>query len=326
MTPPGELVASPSAPAAPFFVIGSARSGTTMFRLMLNAHSRLHVPRESWFLTNLLDELPAVSPLSEEQVERALEIMTSHSRWRDFQVAEPDARAAVGALRSPLLRDVVDTIYRLPSDKPRWGDKTPGYVTEIARLSDLFPDAQFIHVVRDCRDVCHSLYRLGWHGKTMRKIGDYWRVSVSKAREDGDRLGPGRYLEVHYEDLVLHTRATLERATAFIGERFEDAMLSFHRNAGEHIAPWAGVIHGNTTRAPRPSDVERWRRELSALQIAVIETVAGSTMVAFGQRRYFAGGARAVPLGLAAAFALADWSLPARRRLHLHFPAAYRRL
>jgi len=297
-----------------------------MFRLMLNAHSRLHVPRESWFLMDLMDALPADRALSADEVERALEIMTGHERWKVFHVPTDRAAEALRALPSPYLRDVIDRVYRVASAKPRWGDKTPEYLSEMTRLADVFPTAQFIHVIRDCRDVCISLRQVGWHGRNVTKRAAHWRDTVADGRAQGQRLGPGRYLEVRYEDLVLNTRDALTRVTDFLGESFEEGMLNFHVAAGEIVGPRGAVIQTKVVRAPRSSDVQRWRTELSAYEVALIETVAGDVMDAVGQQRRFRGVGRAVTLGLQATFGVAERTLPLRRRFGIHFPELRQRL
>jgi hypothetical protein len=79
-------------------------------------------------------------------------------------------------------------------------------------------------------------------------------------------------------------------------------------------------------REPRASDVGRWRTELTSFEIALIEMVAGGVMDSVGQRRRFRGLGRIVTTGVATTFTLAEWSLPLRRRLGIHFPGLQRRL
>ena len=85
----------------PFFVIGTARSGTTMLRLMLNKHSRLCVPRESWFISDLMNALPLDAPLTPEQCERAVQIICAHPRWKVWEITDQEVRNVIPRLRSP---------------------------------------------------------------------------------------------------------------------------------------------------------------------------------------------------------------------------------
>src|SRR5687768_8566851 len=79
----------------PFFVVGTDRSGTTLLRLMLNEHPRLHVPPESGFVSGLMDALPLHAPLSPAQLRLAGEIVGGHWRWKDWEVTADVLQAAL---------------------------------------------------------------------------------------------------------------------------------------------------------------------------------------------------------------------------------------
>ena len=133
----------------------------------------------------------------------------------------------------------------------------------IADLSRAFPQAQFVHIVRDGRDVYLSLASKRWRdrGHTPYELGRYWARTVTEAGAAGAWLGPQRYLLVRYEDLVLDTRSTLERVTAFLGVEFEEGMLDAHDRAAAIVTPSeiSAGVHDKLFRAPRTSDVARWR-------------------------------------------------------------------
>ena len=312
---------SPTPPNAPFFIVGCPRSGTTMFRLMLNEHSRLCVPRESFFISALMDTLPLTDPLSPHEVDEAIAAIIGHRRWAEFGLSTASVQKAVRGLSYPRLEEVVSAVFRLACGrKPRWGDKTPAYGLEIRRLAIVFPGAKFIHLVRDCRDVCRSMHDAGWHGKNWNRLAAFWRDRVAKGILDGRALGPDRYCEVRYEDLVLDPAETLSRTLAFLGEPMEDSVHSFHERAANQLTAGDHRLHAKTMRAPSAADVERWRHELVGLQVAAIEFVAGRIMTQAGQRRHFRGMRRALGIPAWAAMWAAEWSRPARRRLGWHLP------
>jgi hypothetical protein len=316
-------------PHDPVFVVGSSRSGTTMFRLMLNRHSRLHIPPETWFLTDLMNRFPPGDVLTRQQIETAVAAITAHWRWREWGIADQELRDVAGALDRPTLADLVDAMFRLAAGgKARWGDKTPGYLVEIERLHRLFPRAQFVHVVRDGRDVCVSLRKTGWHGDVTWSIARYWSHQLLEGRRQGRALGNDRYLEIGYRELVLDTDRTLRQVCAFLDEPFEPAMLAFHETADAHLPDTARMkdLHAKTHRAPRPSDLDRWQAELHPLHVLIFEAGAGAAMRAFGQPlRYPRAAGMVQP-----AFALLGWaaaaSLPVRSRLGIHLPRWRRRL
>lgn len=311
----------------PFFVVGSERSGTTMFRLMLNQHSRLCIPRESWFLTDLMDQLPLTGQLSDEQQSQAFQIIKSHDRWPDWDISDEILRSTLDKLNRPTLNELVDSVFTLASmGKERWGDKTPPYVREIPRLHALFPKAKFIHVIRDGRDVVLSLQQKRWFGKNRRKLIEYWSSAVLEGHKAGQLLPTDQYMEVHYEDLVLNAEETLVRAMDFLGEDYEPTMLDFYKNAERNIAPWEKDLHSKTMRRPAASDVCRWKKELAPVQIAFFEAIAGNAMDRVKVPRYFVGISRIYSILFVILIFLADNTLPLRRKLGIHFSLIRKKL
>lgn len=308
----------------PFFVIGASRSGTTMLRLMLNCHTKLSIPGETWFLSELMDKLPLAGALSDTQKTLAVDTILSHWRWKEWGVDDARLVQAVGQLENPSLADLIDATYRLTLTSTvvgvRWGDKTPGYTTEVNRLHTLFPNAQFIHLTRDGRDVCLSLRKTGWHGESTWAIAQYWSEAVTAAHQDGTALPTGSYLEIQYEDLVSNTEAVLRSICAFLDIPFEENMLSFHTTAGENIPGRAEGHLTKTFRPPRPSDIQRWKREQSYPQTLLFEAFAGDALALAGYERRVKR--RLAPVRFACQFL--DWmavtSLPVRKKLGLHFP------
>ncbi len=308
----------------PFFVVCCPRSGSTMLRLMLNEHPRLGVPDESFFLADLMNKLPLNSPLSQEDKRLAFDIISNHERWVNpkfkFRAASNEKLwDIISSLEQPLLSELIDAVFRNCTNlenKPRWGDKTPAYIHEINRLHRVFPTAKFIHLIRDGRDVCISLRtlylnnrhkegletrRFMWHlGRTIPVAAKFWGKSVDAGIESGQKLVPELYLEIHYEDLILRTEDTLKHLCSFLGEEYDDRMLSFYKSASKSTMkePESFQPHAKTHRPPDPSDTYRWRTEMSLMDVALVEAFAGKTMDRVGQTRRFRGPLRLIPYSL----------------------------
>ncbi|RMF40576.1 MAG: sulfotransferase, partial [Anaerolineae bacterium] len=144
-------------PPPPFFIVGHPRSGTTLLRFMLSSHPRLYIPEETGFIPFLLPRRMHHAPLSLAQTRRLLARIARLNYLWDGLV--DDLPAFYAALPAPTLPVILDTLYRrqiAPFGAQRWGDKTPLYVQHIPLLADLFPGAQFIHIIRDGRDAALS--------------------------------------------------------------------------------------------------------------------------------------------------------------------------
>jgi hypothetical protein len=287
---------------APIFIVGAMRSGTTLLRLMLNESPELSIPGESHFLAPLTRELPPRVRLSDEQRRHALDYITSQVEWqRDFDTTDEALREAVGDDRITF-GELVDRLFRTeiaPTGKPRWGDKTPGYLFSMQRLLRHLPDAQFVAIVRDPRDTYLSLRRYDWVGTTTWSIGVYLRKCGWRVARAGRTLDPRQFTVVRYEDLVLDTEKTLRALCATLDLTYDDRMLSFFEHADENVQPWEFEIgaHTKLRRAVQPSDVGRWRREGDRRAVQEVEALTTEVIHDHGyQPSLTEGRARAVRL------------------------------
>src|SRR5579863_645595 len=98
---PGQSSPSLMVDNTPFFIVGAGRSGTTLLRLILAGHSRLHIPPETWFVRTLVSELPLTERLSAAEVDRAIGLMIDDYRWPDMGIAPDDLRRRVATLNGP---------------------------------------------------------------------------------------------------------------------------------------------------------------------------------------------------------------------------------
>lgn len=261
----------------PFFVVGSPRSGTTLVRRLLCAHPRLYIPGETGFLPFL--RVDARRALSRRELAHVLRRIGSLNRhW----IHPPDA---VAAGTDPRLREVLETLYgdRARSyGAARWGDKTPGYVRYLPDLDRIFPDAQVLHVLRDGRDVALSA-RAEWGANhwymDLHYLLRQWAINVRAGRRDGARLGPARYLEVRYEELVTRPRQTMERILRFLGEAPDHAV-------DEAIASPSAVpgkrFHRGVHRPVSDASAGRWRRELTAREAKLADSLVGDLLRELG--------------------------------------------
>jgi hypothetical protein len=269
----------------PFFIVGCDRSGTTLLRLILNAHPRLCVPNESDFIPILHDvavrEFGSTDPIPD--VERLLEALFATKRYRLWGLDDAEVARRVRASGRSVTA-VVDAVFRCFTEregKARWGDKTPRYTLRLATIARLFPAARALLLVRDPRDVQASLADVAWHPGSpifnARKWRDYWL----QASSDLERHFPGRHLVVRYEALVSEPDATVRQVAAFLEEDFVPEMLCFYEDAEQH-QPEGTQDHALTLGPVTTASVGRWQRDISRLDAFVVEALAGDVMASLG--------------------------------------------
>jgi len=276
----------------PFFIVGSGRSGSTLLRMMLAAHSRLSIPPETWYLLPLVKRFSFDRPLNQDEIEAAVAMIIGHYRWPDLKLSAQEFRTSVNQLARPYLRDLVEVVYRWhmqAEGKVRWGDKTPAYIEILPELARMYPDSRFIHLIRDGRDVTKSFQATDWvagpwlHDKAqewIRALECHWRWIRSDIRD--------RILEVRYEKLVLETEATLREICRFIGEEFEPRMLSWERQVDKLLPPREAKVHAKLKTRISAESVSRWKREMTAREMFVAEAFMGSHLMRLGYERRYA--------------------------------------
>jgi hypothetical protein len=117
--------------------------------------------------------------------------------------------------------------YAARRGKQRWADKTPRYTPHIGFLNQVFEDCQFVHLIRDPRDVVAS-HRERWgYRAALGCAATTWRQYVAVAREVGRNLSPGRYIELRFEDLVRTPEPVLRSLLDFLGEPWSDNVVRY---------------------------------------------------------------------------------------------------
>lgn len=245
--------------------------------MMLNAHPEVALPPESRFIIELY---PGTDDI---EVERFLEGLRTHRQfgtWNlplDAVAAElpdsgevPYATAAAAPYRA----------FAKGQGKERWGDKTPRYVENIPLLARLWPEARFIHLVRDGRNVALSFADVPFGPKTIGRAARLWSERVRAGIEAGAALGD-RYMEIRYEDLVHGPEAGARRIAGFVGLDYNPAMLEYTKRSAAQVLPRASKYNPHVTEEPI-AQTRSWETDMPEAQVAVFEAIGGDLLKRFG--------------------------------------------
>jgi hypothetical protein len=262
----------------PFFV-AFARSGSTLLRAMVDSHPDIAIPQESWFVTELALRRPNYEARHGFDIERFATDLVAHERFARWAVGDDELRGALGDCAPTDFPGAVRAVFShwaTRQGKQRYGDKTPGYLTELTLLAALFPEARFVHLIRDGRDVAMSYsdeFRLPATNAIRR-----WRGQVRNAREDGRALGDGRYREIRYEDLIADPGSTLREICSFIDLPFSDRMLRYREHAGRLLAGMPDRHRHRHVESPVTVGLRDWRSEMPPHVARACQLLAGDLL------------------------------------------------
>jgi hypothetical protein len=278
--------------ARPLFIGACPRSGTTLLRHMLNNHPDLAVPHETNFIRPLWWQRSRFGDLRDPANRRRVgewvfaEKGRGGGRLRDGRVSREDAIERVVAA-PPTIGSIVAACLQVFSDahgKARWADKRPAYSGFIGMLFAMFPDAQYVNVVRDPRGAVASQIPMGWDEPevALPAATARWEGAVARTDHFARELRPDQLLDLRYEDMVSDPRAALDRVCAFAGLRAGDAIETMV--SAERQGSYRGSIHERLGQPVTTASVERWRERLEPQQVALVERATAPLLERFGYR------------------------------------------
>lgn len=274
---------------APIFVVGAPRSGTSLLARMLDAHPAIGLADELCFFDIVLAARREVPELdSAERIERFLELLPHMDHVRYWADGPALIEAAAARLRADPCPSYARFYRHLMEARAaalgarRFGEKTPWNVRHLEALEALFPNARFLHIVRDPRAVVASKRKLPRTSRDVVTNAVKWSIDVAAAGRwrDGSPARAARLLEIRYEDLVRSPEPVLRRVADFLGEAFDRSMLAF-AEAGAlafQDQPWREGVR----RPLFDSSLEAWRDEFTPAQVWLIQRLARAGMTRYG--------------------------------------------
>ena len=255
---------------APVFIGGAGRSATTLLRVMLDSHPYISCGPE-------MKVLPLICKFQTELKSGFAEFLNS------YQVSDEKIDL--------LFRDLINGLFSShlqANGKRRWAEKTPHNLLYIRQLSRIFPEARFVHVLRDGRDVAASLVEMQWfdikskqkiwYTENIRNAAIYWKEIVSGIRKAAVDAGVwGRYAELRYEDMIVDPKENLEELMNFLGEEWDDRLLDYYNQV--HELPEGESSSPQVKKSLYTSSIGRWKQSFTDEDRRIFKETAGELLV-----------------------------------------------
>lgn len=236
----------PSNENNPIFIVGAERSGTTMFRLMLDHHPEITVLPEFEYVVDLL---------ADDKEWPSLEAFHSYLESDRIFLGQKftiDPELSYSALATSFM------------DQQLLREKKPNVLAIVHRnfdqLKQIWPSARYIHIIRDPRDVARSCIHMGWAGNVWTGA-ERWIDAENTWCHLKTQLLPNLCLEVREEDLVADPESVLHDVCDFVGVGYSRRMLEYDRFT--------------TYTKPDPKLIYQWKQKLTEKEIQLVESRTG---------------------------------------------------
>jgi Sulfotransferase family len=309
---------------APVFVLGCHRSGTNLlYDLLMSAGGFAQYAGNLYVYQTLI---PRFGNLSIESNRRKL--MEVWLRSKSFRRSGLDSEVVKSSVldkcssAGDFYRIVMGEIARR-QNAARWAAYGPDNVFYMPQIHRDLPEALFIHIIRDGRDVAFGLSKKDWipslpwdRNRRFLVMGAFWKWTVTKGQENGHNL-PSRYIEVRFEELVLRPRQTLERLGAFLDHDFDYDRIK--RTAVGAVAR-PNSSHPSESPAASFSPAQRWKQQLDPRDVSAFEALYGNLLRHLGYETMRKGDSSSAPLSDQLVRAFYPFYFESKLRLKCHTP------
>ncbi len=277
------------------FIVGCPRSGTTLLRRIVSAHPEIVITPEAHWIPVWFKKRRGVTRDGLVTPE-LIPALLAHDKFAFFQLTAEDLMSLVGVghpvTYAAFITGIFD-LYGKARGKELVGNKTPDSARRMDILHALWPQARFVHFIRDGRDVALSL--MNWSKIHTKKPGTFpswkddpvttsalwWELNVRRGREAGRRLGPQLYREFRYESLLARPEQVCAELCQFLGLAHDESMLNYHE-AYAKKRPRAEAGHD---REPITPGLRNWKTQMSAEDVERFEAAAGALLDELGYPR-----------------------------------------
>ena len=302
MNPNSTNIAATRAPIA--FLVAKERSGTTLLQTMLDSHPNICAPLESRFVLHLMSKYQNKKIWSKQLKETFLkDLFTEQKMLLLWELNLEDLNQRLANLgEETTYGEVCKQVYvSSKSFHPKETaqmivDKNPIYSIMIPLLQEIYPDAKFIHLVRDYRGNASSIRSLNKRAG-VKRLGKGW-VMINLEIEKSKKKFPRNFITLRYEDLLDKPKEELERIVRFFGLEFHPSMLTYNERISAAITDYVerspsekarkvreigmATVHKNLSKPLDNSIKDKWKQTLSKREIDILEKSSGGFAEKYG--------------------------------------------
>lgn len=281
----------------PIFILGNPRSGTSLLRLMLDTHSRITIPPESHFFLWLEAKY---KNWKNELLDQYIKDLYQSTKFETWEIDKNKLKVFLlnqNILSYAHLNSLIYYYYAsLNKDVQKiefWGDKNSLWNEKLEKIKANYPNALFVHIVRDGRDVACSYKSLNKKKMTSKyaprlsdKIEDIAKIWTQNNLDIEDltsKLKEQNHVQIRYEDLLTKTEQVLDKILKLLNLELQKQQLEYYNRPIEKIEPkdflnWKEKLN----QPPIAANIGKYKNELSKTEIEKFNTIAKKPLLKYG--------------------------------------------
>lgn len=279
------------------FLVAKDRSGTTLLQTMLDSHPNICAPLESRFVLHLKNKYQGKKLWSKKLKNQFVQDLFKEQKMILLWEIDKDAlKIRLENLpESTTYGEICKQVYISSKSFHRKEtiklivDKNPIYAIMIPLIKEVYPEAKFIHLVRDYRGNINSILKF-YRKISIKKLGLSWVMTNSEI-EKSKEMQPENFITLRYEDLLDNPKSELERLTNYFNLEFHPAMLTYNERIAKAISAYVerspnekvrkvreigiATVHKNLSKPIVNSYKDKWKETLSKEEIETLEKYCG---------------------------------------------------
>jgi len=263
------------------FILGRGRSGSTLLSSMLDIHPEISIAPEGQFVMNLYRKYKGIGgEISKKRRKQFLQDIWLEKRMLNWSLDVGSLRARLmdlpeGSTFGDLCAQVYleNAIAKGKSNTAYLGDKNPLYALFGREILEIFPEAKFIHLIRDYRSNIVSYQNVRFDLHSTAGLAYRWNV-YNKSIFEMSREFPDRFILVRYEDIILDAGKELKRICDFLELPMCEEMLDYHKGRAHQIAQQYSW-HQKLAIPPDASNLNEWKKQLAGKELELAEKICG---------------------------------------------------
>lgn len=224
-----------------FFILSRPRTGSTLLRMFLEAHPDVAIPTECPALIDLYGKYKKVRIWDEKKISKLYKDLLRQwkfNRWdTDHELLKDNLLRLKGEHGFPDFYKTINLSYNSPYLKNKIqiiGDKNPGYSIYVKKILKIYPEAKFIHLIRDFRTQIASVRKFDFEAPSVSLLAYRWKYIFRKLIS-AEKKYPEKFIRVKYEDMVSDPENIMKKICDFLNIPFYSSILNYYQNEKKYL-------------------------------------------------------------------------------------------